>query len=154
MAGPRAKHLALPIPSVADFHAYKGGHTPLKWAEVGPYWHCPSCLRSKYEQLTWTQRKKEGRPVVPTLFFWLAPITEHHDHGADFGRGFPRFLPTYICADCNLAEGFVKRKLRLPPNFSFSVSEMRLFITGHPHRRVTEDLNVASQIAIELLGGW
>lgn len=149
--GPLRKNLNLPVPSQADFDRYKGGHTHRKWAGVGPDWLCPSCKRTKFEQLTWTQCRTENGRVPTGRYAWLAPIVTHHDHGADGGLRVPRFPPTYLCFDCNIAEGRVKRVLKLPPNFSFSPEELACFITGYPHRRVTENLVVAQRVALAVL---
>jgi hypothetical protein len=53
--GPRKNCERLPIPTIEDFARYTGGHTHRKWQEVGLDWRCPSCKRTKFEQLTWTQ---------------------------------------------------------------------------------------------------
>jgi hypothetical protein len=148
--GPHRKHLTLPVPTQADFDQYKGGHTHKKWVVVGPDWCCPSCRRAKFEQLTWTQRRTQNGRVATGEYAWLAPIIAHHDHGAT-GLRAPRFPPTYLCFDCNIAEGRAKRMLKLPPDFSFSPQELACFVTGYPHRRVTENLEVAERIAVAIL---
>lgn len=156
LPGPHKKHLSLPIPTRQDYEGYSGGHTPRKWVLVGEAWRCPSCQRAKFEQLTWTRRRTAygGRPVGE--YIWLAPIVEHHDHSVDIFRNRmlarrPRFAPTLICFDCNIAEGRIKRILKLPSDFSFSPIELNAIVTGYPHRRVTEDLEVARLIADALL---
>jgi len=149
-AGPLRKHLGLPVAAQADFEQYRGGHTNKKWVQVGPEWCCPSCRRTKFQQLTWTVRRIDGR-VIPNSHGWLAPIVEHHDHGADEGQRSPRFAPTFICFDCNIAEGRAKKMLKLPKDFSFSPVELSMFIVGYPHRRITEDLESAQAIAESIL---
>ena len=149
-SGPHKKHLSLPMPTKQDYERYTGGHTPRKWTLVGESWRCPSCGRTKFEQLTWTKSRTGG------IYIWLAPIVEHHDHSADNYRQTviarkPRFAPTLICFDCNIAEGRLKRMLKLPGNFSFSPTELNAIITGYPHRRVTEDLEMARLIAYAAL---
>jgi hypothetical protein len=144
------KRETLPVPTQVDFEQYRGGHTHRKWAQVGDAWFCPSCKRTKFEQLTWTRsRTGNGRVLGP--YKWLAPIVEHHDHGADRRRRVPRFPPTLVCFDCNAADGRVKRMLALPSDFSFSPAELSTFITGHPHHRVTEDRDAARTLANILL---
>jgi len=145
--GPRKNCEHLPLPTIEDFAGYTGGHTHRKWRQVGHEWRCPSCKRTKFEQLTWTQQRRDNGRVPTGRFIWLAPIVEHHDHGAIRGLRHPRFAPTLLCFDCNIAEGRVKRVLRLPSDFSFSPEELNAFITGYPHRRVTENLDIAAQIA-------
>jgi hypothetical protein len=111
---------------------------------------------TKFEQLTWTRRRRAygGRRVGE--YTWLAPVVEHHDHSVDIFQNRmlarrPRFAPTLICFDCNIAEGRMKRILKLPSDFSFSPVELKAIVTGYPHRRVTEDLEVARLIADALL---
>lgn len=150
-SGPHKKHLSLPIPTRQDYECYTGGHTPRKWILVGETWRCPSCERTKFEQLTWTKSRRGLRTYI-----WLAPIVEHHDHSVDTYRQTPiarklRFAPTLICFDCNIAEGRLKRMLKLPQNFSFSPAELNAIITGYPHRRVTEDIEIAKLIADAVL---
>jgi hypothetical protein len=73
------------VPSRRDFDSYRGGHTPQKWARLSHDWRCPSCKRSKFEQLRWT-KSISGFGVPKGEYQWLAPIHEHHDHGADGGE--------------------------------------------------------------------
>ena len=155
-SGPHRKHFWLPVPTMEEYARYTGGHTFRKWAAVGEAWCCPSCKRSKFEQLTWTQSRTGYGGTALGSYVWLAPIVEHHDHGADnYARNNsprqPRFAPTLICFDCNISEGRLKRLLKLPKDFSFSPSELNAIITGHPHRRVTENLEAASLIAYAVL---
>ncbi|PRD14063.1 hypothetical protein CQW29_18545 [Pantoea coffeiphila] len=49
--------------------------------------------------------------------------------------GEPRFPDTIVCGQCNSADGTVKRKLNLPKSFSFSPSEIRVFIKARPHEK-------------------
>lgn len=147
------------MPTQADFDLYRGGHTPKKWVEVGQDWCCPSCKRTKFEQLTWTVRRIQNGRVATSSYAWLAPIVEHHDHGADRGKRAPRFSPAYLCFDCNVAEGRVKRVLKkrmpnLPSEFSFSPEELACFVTGYPHRRVTENLEIAERMALSAAAFW
>ncbi|MCU1249285.1 MAG: hypothetical protein JWQ49_2314 [Edaphobacter sp.] len=142
----RKKHNKLPAPTPEEFAQYRGGHTNKLWGLVGRDWQCPSCKRNKFEQLTWTIDRRKSVAAIP-VYGWLAPIHEHHDHGADEGLRSQRFPPTHLCFDCNNAEGRIKKTLKLPSDFSFSPDELSLFITGHPHRRVTEDIEAAKRIA-------
>ena len=134
------------VPSPQDLAAYKGGHTNRKWAQLPPHWRCPSCGRSKFEQLRWT-KSLTGCGVAKGESQWLAPIHEHHDHGADAGTRPARFAATMLCFDCNNADGRAKRALSLPEDFSFAVEELRIFIHGIPHCGVDLDLSLASRIA-------
>ena len=134
------------VPCDLDLQEYRGGHTNKKWAQLPGHWRCPSCNRSKLEQLRWT-RSITGFGVPKGQYQWLAPIHEHHDHGADSGVRPARFPATMLCFDCNNADGRAKRILSLPEDFSFSVDELSSFITGIPHCGVDINLEVAEQIA-------
>jgi rubredoxin len=136
----------LRVPTPEDFTGYRGGHTPKKWTRLPYDWRCPSCGRSKYEQIRWT-KSITGYGVPKGEYQWLAPIHEHHDHGGGTRERAPRFAPTMLCFDCNNAEGRTKDLLDLPGDFSFSPEEMRVFITGLPHCGVDIDLDAAKTIA-------
>jgi len=136
----------LRVPTPEDFAGYRGAHTDKKWTRLPRDWRCPSCRRSKYEQLRWT-KSITGRGVPKGEYQWLAPIHEHHDHGGDTGERAPRFPPTMLCFDCNIAEGRTKDRLDLPRDFSFSPVELSVFITGLPHCGVDTDLDAAKKTA-------
>jgi rubredoxin len=140
----------LRIPTPEEFIGYRGGHTHQKWTRLPHGWHCPSCGRSKYEQVRWT-KCITGYGVPKGEYQWLAPIHEHHDHGGDAEERAPRIRPTMLCFDCNNAEGRTKTLLDLPCDFSFSPDELREFITGLPHCGVDIDLDIAKTKADQLL---
>lgn len=145
------KEKALRVPTQEDFDKYSGGHTFKKWSALPPDWRCPACKRSKFQLLTWTKCLTGYGGILPGEYQWLAPIHEHHDHRSDNGIDSPRFAPTLICGNCNSADASVKRRLRLPSQFSFSPSELGQFVTGYPHDRVTADPEIAKKIYAELL---
>jgi hypothetical protein len=140
----------LRIPSQEEFNSYRGGHTHKKWLKLPSDWRCPSCNRTKFQQLRWT-KSLTGYGVPKGQYQWLAPIHEHHDHGAETGELISRFADTMLCYDCNNAEGRTKRLLLLPADFSFSPHELRLFVTGIPHCGVDLDLDIAKGIAADCL---
>lgn len=138
------------IPGLDDLAAYRGAHTAKKWSQLSLEWECPSCRRSKFQQLRWT-KSITGYGVPKGEYQWLAPIHDHHDHGADSGSRNARFPNTMLCFDCNNADGRAKRLLALPEDFSFSPSELEQFVTGIPHCGVDIDLVRADLIAREYL---
>ena len=55
-------------------------------------------------------------------------FARHHCHGNG------RFLvETLICGDCNAADGAVKRKFKLPTDWSFAPHEIRQFVRTSSH---------------------
>src|SRR4051812_30311958 len=104
--------------------------------------------------MRWTRRKpsSHSKPFMG----WLAAFHEHHDHGADrpgFGddgmflpQGPERFGKVIICDQCNSADGRAKRKLALPPDWSFSPDEIRQFVTPTPHGPHVIDYHAADAI--------
>lgn len=75
---------------------------------------------------------------------WVAALHKHHDHSIGICEiGQRRFSENLICGQCNSTEGVVKRKLKLPPKFSFSPQEMRTFIQATPHANHTIDYELA-----------
>jgi hypothetical protein len=135
----------LKVPTIEDFQNYRAGHTHKKWTALPVDWRCPSCRRSRFEILTWTQTRMENGRVPTGEYKWLAPLHGHHDHRSYAGVP-PRFAPTTICGDCNSADGRAKRHLRLPADFSFSPLELSLFVIGTPHNGVQFDLEVAKKV--------
>ena len=121
------------LPTISEFQAYKGAHCHRLWAEVGEHWTCPSCRRSKFQILRWTTRF----PNSPHKFEdWMAGLHKHHDHSAEMlEREVPRFEQTIICDQCNAADGTAKRKLSLPPKFSFSPLEISWFVVPRAHEK-------------------
>lgn len=78
---------------------------------------------------------------------WVAALHNHHDHSADYmDIGTYRFPATLICGQCNSADGTVKRKLKLPKDFSFPPQEMREFIKATPHGKHEIDYERARSI--------
>jgi hypothetical protein len=137
-----------PIPTLDDFLKYTGAHTPALWQSVGDTWVCPACRRTKFEQLRWTTRNPRS---LDRFKDWIAPLHTHHDHAAGhFGPGRPRFPATVMCDQCNAADGQAKKRLGLPPNFSFSPEEIGRFIVATPHQPHVVDLVLAAAIYAQL----
>lgn len=58
-----------------------------------------------------------------------------------------RFPETVICDQCNVADGYAKKRLALPSVFSFSPAEISLFVKAEPHRPHRVDLEKAREAA-------
>ena len=137
-------YMNIKIPTIEDYKNYNGLHCHKLWAEVGESWICPSCNRNKFQILRWTTRF----PGKPNAFkAWVAVLHRHHDHSQGyFSTNNSRFTETVICDQCNSADGQAKRKLGLPKNFSFSPSEIALFINATPHGKHKLNFEVARYI--------
>jgi hypothetical protein len=120
-------------PTLADYEKYDGAHCFRLWSRLDGSWTCPACGRTKFELLRWTRRYfKLGIGKCPPYHGWMAGLHEHHDHFTTTGST-PRFAATVICDQCNSADGYAKRRLKLPPAFSFSPQEIRQFVVACPH---------------------
>lgn len=134
------------VPTEADFLGFNGAHCRELYATLPPYWLCPSCNRSKFQVLRWTtlfpdkpEQRREG---------WAGGYHRHHDHGESiYGRRFER---TTICEQCNSTDGMVKRKFKLPDDFSYSPTEIGRMVTAFAHGKHLVDYNVASAIYMAL----
>ncbi|UWQ38460.1 hypothetical protein K3552_05475 [Leisingera aquaemixtae] len=123
------------------------------WASTWTEWSCPCCKRHKRQIV----RLTSGGVL-------LCHLELHHDHLGDLMKKLfeeilshcdnpeirvqisraegalrplvERFECALICADCNLADGRVKRELRdeIEPHFTFTPSEIADFITVSDNR--------------------
>lgn len=136
------------IPSYEDYRNHTGLHYHRLWKAIEDSWRCPSCGRSKFQIMRWTRRF----PSKPNAFMdWVAALHIHHDHSASYmDIGAYRFPETLICGQCNAADGTVKRKLKLPKDFSFSPQEMREFIKATPYGKHEIDYERARNIFTSL----
>ena len=119
------------VPTIEEYRAYGGAHCFQLWRSLGETWRCQGCGRSKFEIMRWTWRTPHGREP---FWGWMAGLHTHHDHAqgyVDVGRG--RFHEVVICDQCNSADAQAKRRLGLPPDFSFTPSEIRQFVTAESH---------------------
>ncbi|WP_337080131.1 hypothetical protein [Acinetobacter pittii] len=141
--------MKIKIPTYEDYYNHTGLHYKNLWKSIGDEWSCPACGRSKYQIMKWSKRF----PNSPNSFMdWVAALHNHHDHSVGFSEiGQRRFSETLICGQCNAAEGVVKRKLKLPSNFSFSPQEMRTFIQATPHDKHVIDFEGARIIYNSIL---
>ncbi len=123
--------MKIKIPTYEVYQSHDGLHYRQLWNSIGDEWVCLGCGRSKFQIMKWTRRF----PNTPNSFMgWVAALHKHHDHSIGlFESGQTRFPETLVCGQCNSADGTVKRKLKLPSNFSFSPQEMRTFIRATPH---------------------
>ena len=127
------------IPSWEEYLSFDGAHCQQLWAKLNDHWRCPCCERTRYQLLRWTMlypnkpHRREG---------WAVGLHTHHDHGTDLYVRKPllgephritTFAPAIICEQCNSADGAVKRRLGLPPSFTFAPLEIRQFVWPTPH---------------------
>lgn len=135
------------------------------WANTWQRWECPCCLRSKAE----IARLSSDNVL-------LCKIDLHHDHLLDWAKrmfretadhalpdetrrgrtrarsaAYPlieRFTRTLLCEDCNNADGDMKSALGtgVAPYFSFSPSEIALFIQPRPNASHKIDVAIGRQI--------
>lgn len=127
------------VPTREEYDNYDGAHCRTLYRQLGTAWSCPSCQRTRYQCMRWTtlfpnkpHLRREG---------WALGLHRHHDHGAP-----PRFDVTPICEQCNAADGYAKRALHLPVNWSFSPHEIGRFVTPTPHGWHAINLNIAETI--------
>lgn len=141
--------MKIKIPTYEDYYNHTGLHYKNLWKSIDDEWCCPACGRNKYQIMKWTKRF----PNSPKQFMdWVAVLHKHHDHSLGYlESGLRRFPETIICGQCNLADGAVKKKLKLPSKFSFSPQEMRTFIQATPHDKHVIDFEVACAIYNSIL---
>jgi len=138
------------------------------WASTWTDWSCPCCKRHKRQIVR----------LTPAGVL-LCRLELHHDHLDDLVKKLfekilsrcddpeirvhisraegavrplvERFECALICADCNLADGRVKRALRgeIEPNFTFTPSEIADFITVRNNRVHKVDFKRARAIWTE-----
>lgn len=132
---------SLRIPTDREYRDYDGGHCKVLWSQTPESWCCPGCGRNKRDILRWTLRTPNGRRFRG----WIAPLCKHHDHS-----GYNRFSEVIVCGDCNSADAAVKRKLKLPSDWSFSAGEIRQFVKSIPHGKHTIDYQKAKDIYLSL----
>jgi hypothetical protein len=131
------------VPTIEEFKSHDGLHYKNLWREVGENWFCPACKRSKYQIMRWAKRF----PNSPNFFWdWVAPLQKHHDHSASYMSNHGRFPMTTICDQCNASDGAVKRKLKLPKDFSFTPQEIGCFVKATPHGKHEIDYEIAKAI--------
>lgn len=131
--------LQVRVPTAEEYAAFDGAHCHKLYRELGADWSCPCCHRTRYQCMRWTTLF----PKKPHLRRqgWAVGLHRHHDHGTP-----PRFPVTPVCEQCNSADGFAKRHLGLPRDFSFSPEQIALFVTGVPHGKHLVNLTIASQV--------
>lgn len=106
------------------------------WFMLDDNWRCPVCNRNKKELIRWKVNRTNNDSG-----YWSCSFHQHHDHG---NRWKETIL---ICGDCNSADGFAKRYLRLPKNWSFSIEELKEFVKCEINGSiVTIDLDIAFDI--------
>lgn len=108
------------VPTVIDIAEFTGLHCAAIYRQaVRDCWRCPCCDRTATECIRWSEIKGQHwryRYADAWGMGWTISLTRHHCHNAVH----PRFRATLICGDCNSADGAVKRRWGLPPEWSFS----------------------------------
>ncbi len=117
------------IPTELEYRKFDGGRYKELWFMLDENWKCPVCQRTKKELMRWKKNK------------WVCSFHQHHDHG---NRWKGTIL---ICNDCNSADGIIKRMLKLPKNWSFSVDELQEIVKCEPNGTIESvDLDTAFDI--------
>jgi hypothetical protein len=122
------------LPTAVEIAAFDGlhCHNIYRWA-VRNKWCCPCCDRSAQELIRWSEIRGPGMRVRYGDEYGMGFTIQlgwHHCHsvGPYARHKTGRFKPALICGDCNAADAAVKRKLNLPPDWSFAPSEIRQFV--------------------------
>lgn len=139
------------IPTPDEIAAFDGRHCSSQYRKaLRLNWRCPSCNRSAHELIRWTyingatMRRLHGDEHG---MGWSIALVTHHSHGA---RSFPQAL---LCGECNSADGTIKRKLKLPADWSFSPAELGQIVSATPHSGKTViDYELAKMIYDEMTG--
>jgi rubredoxin len=121
------------------------------WILSAQDWHCPCCERSKIQV---SRQGNKGQI--------LAKLVLHHDHmgevmqsafhaafassGSDvaqvdglklverLGVAFAAYEEVLICEDCNNADAEAKKVSKTPKDFSFSIGQIKQFISSQSHQ--------------------
>lgn len=139
------------LPTAEDIEAFDGRHCGAQYRRALKLnWRCPSCERSAHELIRWTYitgKTMRARYGDEHGMGWSIAIVTHHDHGR---RNFPEVL---LCGDCNSADGTIKRKLKLPDDWTFSPAELAQLVRVTPHSGKTLiDYELAQMIYDEMTG--
>lgn len=132
------------IISDAEFEKFDGLHCGAKYAQLkNKDWRCPSCKRTLRQCIRW--RKISGRYWRELYgdengYGFTIGLHAHHDHGNRWHG------TVIICGVCNAADGAIKRVLRLPDGWSFSVEELSRIVKAEPHGGGAIDYDMAKGI--------
>jgi len=128
-------------PTEQEYKEFKG---PKKyqelWFMLDENWKCPVCNRSKKELIRWKKSNRTNNDG-----YWSCSFHQHHDHG---NRWKGTIL---ICGDCNSADGIAKRYLHIPKNWSFSIDELKEFVTCEINGSIE---NIDLDIAFDIFNEW
>jgi hypothetical protein len=139
------------VPTSKDYEAYDGPHCHQLWSALHDAWRCPGCARTKFEIMRWTSRRfKQGVGKCASYKGWMAGLHRHHDHRTDMLGVAARFEVTVLCDQCNSADGAAKKRLSLPPSFSFSPREIADFVRATPHATHKIDYARAQELFLRL----
>ena len=116
------------IPTENEFFEYLGsgrGHCSRLLGSLSTDWVCPSCNRTLFEIMHWTKVNPIHHDGLEEG--WLINVVTHHDHH----KHYERFEQTVICQNCNICEGFIRKKLKL--DGSLSPEEISRYIVSVNH---------------------
>ncbi len=135
------------------------------WASTWTEWSCPCCKRHKRQIVRMTSggvllchlehHHDHLDDFLKCLFREINPLSDDPDIRVQVSRAegalrplVERFERVLICADCNLAEGRVKRELRneIEPHFTFTPSEITSFITIRENQQHEVDFDQARAV--------
>lgn len=135
---------------IKEHHHYADFEMNSNWIGSSQNWACPCCGRSKFEI---SRLGNKGQI--------LAKLVVHHDHMSDalhaafheefknagtnleqkeglrlverIGGAFAAYEEVLICEDCNNADTEGKKIASTPSYFSFSITQIRSFISSQSH---------------------
>jgi len=132
-------------------------NTNQQWIDAPCSWRCPICERQKPDLIRYS---KAGQTY--------ARLVEHHCHIGDLSRDImkqykisfslgdkfkgllERFPPILVCEDCNSADTKGKKECGAHRDFSFSPSEIKLFIKINDNQNHVVDGEKAKEIYGEI----
>lgn len=133
------------------------------WIGSSQSWACPCCSRPKL-QISRVGKKGQilAKPVIHHdhmgeamkeafhAAFKAAGTFVEQAHGLQLvdriGIAFAAFEEVLICEDCNNADSEAKKVVSAPRFFSFSIGQIKLFISCEPHRAHVVDAQKAMQV--------
>jgi hypothetical protein len=135
---------------IRNWHGATDFEMNSNWVGSPQDWVCPCCSRSKFQI---SRIGKQGQI--------LAKLVVHHDHMGEamkaafhsafeasgthveqidgwrlverLGSGFAAYAEVLVCEDCNNADTEAKKLIGSPEYFSFSIKQIRRFITSCDH---------------------
>lgn len=147
---------------IRTIHGVEQFEMNANWMGSSQLWVCPCCSRSKPE-ISRVGKKGQilAKPVIHHdhmgqamkeafhAAFKSAGTAVEQTHGLKLvdriGIAFAAFEEVLICEDCNNADAEAKKIVSAPRFFSFSITQIRQFISFEPHRPHVVDAQKAMQ---------